>query len=681
MHADRVSVLLLSDDGTRYAAHPREGFRLRDDSLETRRAFFHLLARFRDGGAFLIPHDRAPALSAVSHYAPLGDILVFPLVAGHDNVGAIVADVSKPVSHEAISAVAEYARLAAWVLYRENAHAPIEREDRQSALLASISERTRRELDRFATLQGVVEDVRDAFEADRCAIFVRAEPDRDTARCLAVAESDERMDHVPESLQIRGTWFERALEGKIVRRDALGSEPEDRGLTELGANSALIIPYLVEGNVEGILALYFFQPREFDEVDMVMLRSAAFHLGLSIANARLYEAERLRRSRAESLERVVRVLRDTQSIGEVVSVFTAAAARETESMVAVYASEANALVRRAVRAPEYFKFAPPEQLAAPLLGDPHDDLIQSRSLASGLREQLFGSSRGVVLPVRLDGRYWGFVMFADGAPESHWEDAERRSYLRTLTVHFELALGTAYSFGRIHELARAVRESSEFKDDLIAMMAHDFKGPLTVINGYCELLMETAPEAVRADVATILTQAHRLAKLAEDALNLAHAQAAGFSLSRRPIDLREFLRKSLAGLLREHPRLHVELPSGEVRVSIDVERFHHVIDNLVMNALKYSTGTVIVRVAVEGARARLDVIDRGIGIPEAELDSVFSRFGRGTNARDRGIAGSGIGLYVVRRITEAHGGSISVASVEDVGSTFTVRLPLLEKRQ
>ncbi|MBV9269729.1 MAG: GAF domain-containing sensor histidine kinase [Candidatus Eremiobacteraeota bacterium] len=679
LHADRVSVLLLHDDGTRYAAYPRDGFHLNDDSPETRRAFFHLLARFRSGGSFFIPHERVAALRAVSPYDPRGNVLVFPLVAAHENVGAIVADVARHVSRDAVAAVTEYARLAAWVLYRERAHTPIEREDRQSALLASISERTRRELDRFATLQGVVEDVRDAFEADRCAIFVRAEPDRDTAKCLAVAESDEEMQHIPESMHIRGTWFERALEGAIIRRDSLGSEPEDASLTALGARAALLIPYMVDGKVEGVLALHFFQPRDFDEVDMVMLRSAGFHLGLSISNARLYEAERLRRARAESVERVVRVLRDTQSIGEVISVFTASAARETESLVAIYSYDAGTLTRRSVRAPEHFRFVPAERLDAADLVDSHDDLVASRTLRAELRKQLFGPMCGAVLPVRLDGRYWGFVAFADAAPDSHWEDAKRRSCLRSLTVHFELALATAYSFGRVHELARAVRESSEFKDDLIAMMAHDFKGPLTVINGYCELLLETGPDSIHGEVSTILTQAQRLGKLAEDALNLAHAQAAGFSLSRRPIDFREFLQNSIAGILRDNPRLHLELPGDAVPVLVDVERFRYVVENLVMNALKYSEANVIVRLTTEGSNARLDMIDRGIGIPEGELDSIFGRFGRGSNARNKGIAGTGIGLYVVRQITEAHGGTIAVASVEGVGSTFTVRLRLMEK--
>ena len=139
LHADRVSVLLLHDDRTHYAAYPGKGFHLNDDTAETRRAFFHLLARFRDGGSFFIPHDRAAALKSVSKYAPQGDVLVFPLVAGHENVGAIVADVAPHVSRDSIDAVVEYARLAAWVLYRDRAQIPVEREDRQSALLASIS--------------------------------------------------------------------------------------------------------------------------------------------------------------------------------------------------------------------------------------------------------------------------------------------------------------------------------------------------------------------------------------------------------------------------------------------------------------------------------------------------------------------------------------------------------------
>jgi signal transduction histidine kinase len=101
-----------------------------------------------------------------------------------------------------------------------------------------------------------------------------------------------------------------------------------------------------------------------------------------------------------------------------------------------------------------------------------------------------------------------------------------------------------------------------------------------------------------------------------------------------------------------------------------------VLDNLLMNALKYSQDEVLVRVTRSEGNATIAITDRGIGIPPAELGTVFSRFGRASNARRKGISGSGVGLYVSRKIVEVHGGSIAVQSAEGEGSTFTVTLPL-----
>ena len=85
-----------------------------------------------------------------------------------------------------------------------------------------------------------------------------------------------------------------------------------------------------------------------------------------------------------------------------------------------------------------------------------------------------------------------------------------------------------------------------------------------------------------------------------------------------------------------------------------------------------------VRVRADEHRGFIEVSDRGIGIPEGELASLFTRFGRASNARDKGISGSGIGLYVARKIVDVHRGSVSVRSKENEGSTFVVSLPLAD---
>ncbi len=222
----------------------------------------------------------------------------------------------------------------------------------------------------------------------------------------------------------------------------------------------------------------------------------------------------------------------------------------------------------------------------------------------------------------------------------------------------------------------ALAESNAFKDDLMAMFAHDFKGPLTVISGFSELLQETESGEVRRSAETIVGQVRRLARLSEDALALAATQSAGFSLQRRAEDFVAFVVEAVQMLDRGTGRIVVDVPQHPLIVAFDRSRLRHVLDNVVDNALKYSAGPVTVRVAPGESSVRLDVVDRGIGIPAEDLTRIFTRFGRAGNVRARGVAGSGVGLYIAKKIVEVHGGRLSVRSSESEGSTFSISLPL-----
>jgi signal transduction histidine kinase len=159
---------------------------------------------------------------------------------------------------------------------------------------------------------------------------------------------------------------------------------------------------------------------------------------------------------------------------------------------------------------------------------------------------------------------------------------------------------------------------------------------------------------------------------------LAQTQSEGFSLARTTLDLGEFVRECVEATAPNNPRIAVTVPKKPLPVELDPQRFRHVIDNLVSNALKYSEDEARVTVRSERGRAVIDVSDRGIGIPADELPTLFTRFGRASNARRRGIAGSGIGLYVAKKVVEVHRGTLTVQSKENEGSTFTVSLPLAE---
>jgi len=253
---------------------------------------------------------------------------------------------------------------------------------------------------------------------------------------------------------------------------------------------------------------------------------------------------------------------------------------------------------------------------------------------------------------------------------------EQLRLLQEVGALLALALRNLELYSNSEAANRALHESNQFKDDLLAMLAHDFRGPLTVIEGYCELLLETA-ETRSEEIETIYGQAKRLVRLAEDALALAQSQGESFALDKASMDFAGYVATSVDEIAPNNPRIQIA-PGGEgISVELDGARFRHVLDNLISNALKYSGDEITIRVGKDGAHALLEVSDHGIGVPEADLSTVFSRFGRGSNARNRGIAGSGIGLYVAKKIVEAHRGNIRVRSKENEGSTFTVELPLL----
>ncbi|MGZ3550471.1 MAG: sensor histidine kinase [Vulcanimicrobiaceae bacterium] len=674
----RASVLLFVDDGVVEATAPEgTGFSLRAKTPEMQRLFLHALSRFAIPDAFFVPRTQARALAGITTYRIENDLLVVPLQAADTTHGAIVLDVDELPPPEDLHYLRAYSDIAASIVAHERTVSAVQREARQSTLLALINERMRKSLDRNEILRAVAEDVRAAFEAARCVIYERDRRRSDTAIVVVAAESREIDEPMPKTVPIKGSWVERAFAGSVISREVVGDAPYDEHLRALNVQSALLVPFFIEGKVESAMALYFARPRAFDDVDLVMLRSIAFHVGLALANVRLYERERLRRSRAEALERVTRILRDTQYVEETLLVFAVTASLEANVACAVYELEGSDAVRRALR-DSHGQFVPPERVPVPSLTplSYNDDMLPAATLPKELRVPLFGDTDGLLAMLRVDGVPWGFVTFFGTGTDVDWGDAEQRAFLRTIAAHLELSLSSSIGLERVQQLARALSESSEFKDDLMAMLAHDFKGPLTVILGYCELLLEMIGENGREEIETIFSQTQRLVRLSEDAVALAQTQAGGFSLNRTRLDLREFVAASVSAHNRVTERIVFEAPESPITVSLDTQRFNHVLDNLLMNALKYSTDEVIVRLSASQTQAILQIVDRGIGIPASEITTVFTRFGRATNARRKGIAGSGVGLYVASKIVEVHRGSIAVDSVEDEGSTFTITLPL-----
>jgi two-component system sensor histidine kinase BaeS len=131
--------------------------------------------------------------------------------------------------------------------------------------------------------------------------------------------------------------------------------------------------------------------------------------------------------------------------------------------------------------------------------------------------------------------------------------------------------------------------------------------------------------------------------------------------------------------IANHARVHLRRePAGDPQVVVDPDRLRQIVGNLVSNAVRHtpSDGTVTINSRVGGGTLEISVADTGHGIAPDELPRVFDRFWRADASRTRATGGSGLGLSIVRQLTEAHGGTVTAASEPGAGSTFTIRLPI-----
>lgn len=250
--------------------------------------------------------------------------------------------------------------------------------------------------------------------------------------------------------------------------------------------------------------------------------------------------------------------------------------------------------------------------------------------------------------------------------------------LQLFVQNYRTAAQNTALYEEIEDRRAAVIELNQTKSDLIAMLAHDFRGPLTTIMGFAELLRNESLEKEEAQnfLDTIISATERLTSLAGDTLSMSRLEENELTIEIEAVDY-VALAQEAASMYRDEREIVIDAP-GPIEALADRERMRQVFDNLIGNAVKYSPagGDVTVSLREVNGAVVVRVTDTGIGIPEAELDRVFSRFSRASNARSSGIGGTGFGLYLTKQIVERHGGSVQVESVLDRGSTFIVTVPI-----
>ena len=229
-------------------------------------------------------------------------------------------------------------------------------------------------------------------------------------------------------------------------------------------------------------------------------------------------------------------------------------------------------------------------------------------------------------------------------------------------------------------------EADRRKDEFLAMLAHELRNPLAAI-GYAMQLLSSSPD--QASVATEITQRQvgQLSHLIDDLLDVSRITTNRIQLRKEPVDAGELVSRAVVtarpAIEQHYHRLVVDVASQEMPLFADPTRIEQVIVNLLANAAKYTPegGEISVKVYPEDEHAVIKVKDSGIGIPREMLTRVFELFTQVEPTLDRAQGGLGIGLTIVRHLTEMHGGTVSATSEGlGKGTEFSVRLPLSQIR-
>ena len=223
------------------------------------------------------------------------------------------------------------------------------------------------------------------------------------------------------------------------------------------------------------------------------------------------------------------------------------------------------------------------------------------------------------------------------------------------------------------------------KDEFIATLGHELRNPLSVLTTASQIFkMDGATTADMKHAADIIgRQVQQITRLINDLLDLERIDNGKLQLDRRPLDLREIVTNTLesrrADAERRKQSLTMHVTQAPVVVNADAVRLVQVVSNLIDNAVKYTpdAGHIDVAVTADGHEAVIVVQDDGAGIPSERVDSIFEPFVQLSESRTAARGGMGLGLSLVRRLTELHGGTVDVTSRgPGGGSRFAVHLPL-----
>jgi signal transduction histidine kinase len=279
----------------------------------------------------------------------------------------------------------------------------------------------------------------------------------------------------------------------------------------------------------------------------------------------------------------------------------------------------------------------------------------------------FGIGSFVIVPLVSDGRCLGF-MTCDERGEAFSLDAAEVDLLTTFGTLIAAFLERAIEHGELRRL-------NELKSQFAALASHELRTPVAAIYGAVQTLDERAHELSQerqAELRRMLTQqTKRLFELVENLLDLSRLEADSLLISPVEIGVRERL-EEIAGVVVDGSEIRIDVAEG-LRAVVDAQAFDRILSNLIANAVRHGAPPFLVSAASSSGELAVTIEDRGSGVAEEFVGSLFERFTRGATSSGNG---AGLGLSIAQSYARAHGGSLTYQPAEPHGARFRLVLPI-----
>lgn len=297
-----------------------------------------------------------------------------------------------------------------------------------------------------------------------------------------------------------------------------------------------------------------------------------------------------------------------------------------------------------------------------------------------------GARSLIMVPVGLGMRVIGTIKVLTEKPRS-WTSMEGAA-IQQIATFLGRAINNAEVEAQQADYVGRLERLDQQKTDFLSTISHELRTPLTSINGYVELLLDGAGGEVSSAQEQMLIVVERntvrLRGLIEDLLVLSRVESGSLRLATSDVSLGELVRHTIDELrpiiTRSGVRVEVDEGTNDAVVTGDRGYLQRALVNVVSNAVKFTPydGTVRVCCTVDATSEEIVVTcqDTGIGIPDADVEHLFTRFFRASNASNHAIPGTGLGLAIVKTIVDAHHGRLTVTSTEGVGTTMTLCFPM-----